>query len=233
MARIRTIKPEFFTSEDIVGMTPLARLLYVALWCEADREGRLAWKPKTFKMRYFPEDQCDITALCQEVLERGLAVLYGESLAYIPTFKTHQHVNPRETASLLPEPRVGTRKPRVGTREGSVSDAQGGKEGEGKEGDSSEPHGSEQASGFAIPLNDGTEWEVPSGDLAEWVKAFPAADVEQELRAMRAWALGNPTKRKTSRGVAAFAVRWLQKAQDTPSRGRGSSGGTDWTEAAQ
>jgi hypothetical protein len=40
MARIRTIKPEFFTSEDIVSLTPLARLFYVSLWCEADREAR-------------------------------------------------------------------------------------------------------------------------------------------------------------------------------------------------
>ena len=45
MSRIRSIKPEFFTSEDIVSMTPLARLFYVSLWCEADREGRLDWKP--------------------------------------------------------------------------------------------------------------------------------------------------------------------------------------------
>ena len=45
MARIRTIKPEFFTSEDIVALSPLARLLFIALWCEADREGRLVWKP--------------------------------------------------------------------------------------------------------------------------------------------------------------------------------------------
>jgi len=52
VARIRTIKPEFFTSEDIVSLAPLTRLLYIALWCEADKEGRLAWKPLTFKLRY-------------------------------------------------------------------------------------------------------------------------------------------------------------------------------------
>jgi hypothetical protein len=98
--------------------------------------------------------------------------------------------------------------------------------------DSAEPQGSAQASGFAIPLNDGSEWEVPAGDMAEWIKAFPAADVEQELRAMRAWALANPAKRKTSRGVAAFAVRWLGKAQDTPGRSRGNSGAADWTGSA-
>ena len=56
MARIRTIKPEFFTSEDIVSLSPLARLLYQATWCEADKEGRLQWKPGTFKLRYFPAD---------------------------------------------------------------------------------------------------------------------------------------------------------------------------------
>jgi hypothetical protein len=231
MARIRTIKPEFFTSEDIVAMTPLARLLYVALWCEADREGRLTWKPKTFKMRYFPEDQCDINALCQEVLERGLAVLFGEGFAYIPTFKVHQHINPRESQSTIADPHVATRKPRVSTRESTVSDAQVGREG--REGsNSTEPDaGSVQASGFAIPLNDGSEYQVAAQALAEWAQSFPAVDVEQELREMRAWSNANKEKRKTKAGIDRFIVRWLQKAQDSPSRTKRSSG--DWTGDAE
>ena len=49
MARIRTIKPEFFTSDDICALSPRARLLYIGLWCEADREGRLVWAPRGFK----------------------------------------------------------------------------------------------------------------------------------------------------------------------------------------
>lgn len=104
MARIRTIKPEFFTSEDIVALSPLARLLYIALWCECDKEGRMLWKPRTFKMRYFPADDCDIDALCKELIKQGLVRLYGEGLAYIPGFTRHQHVNPRESASELPAP---------------------------------------------------------------------------------------------------------------------------------
>ncbi|QND94354.1 hypothetical protein SY91_01753 [Burkholderia cenocepacia] len=79
MARIRTIKPEFFTSEDIVALTPFARLLYIALWCEADREGRFAWKPATFKMRYLPADDVNIRDLCQEIVDQGLVVLYREN----------------------------------------------------------------------------------------------------------------------------------------------------------
>lgn len=104
MARIRTIKPEFFTSEDIVELCPFTRLLYIALWCEADREGRLAWKPKTFKMRYFPADDCDIDAMCDALLTRRLLVKYCDEFAFIPSFSTHQHVNPREKTSTLPVP---------------------------------------------------------------------------------------------------------------------------------
>jgi hypothetical protein len=150
MARIRTIKPEFFTSEDIVELSPLARLLYIATWCEADKEGRLVWKPRTFKLRYFPGDDCNIEALCAEVLEAGLVVVYGMH-AYIPRFTSHQHLNPRESESILPPPppppahveqspkstresRVPDASPRVATREPRDIDAQGGREGKGREG---------------------------------------------------------------------------------------------------
>lgn len=137
MARIRTIKPEFFTSEDIVGMTPHARLLYIAMWCEADKEGRLAWKPRTFKMRYLPADSINIEDLCSEIIAVGLVVLYGEGLAYIPRFTKHQHINPRESASTLPDPHASTtRQQRVThapvTVDATVSDAQVGREGKGK-----------------------------------------------------------------------------------------------------
>ena len=135
MARIRTIKPDFFTSEDIVLLSPLARLFYIALWCEADKEGRFAWKPKTFKLRYFPGDNCDIDALADELLNARLVMLYeGATLAYIPSFGKHQHINPRESASVLPDPNTApkrTRAPRVTDASPRVEDAQGGREGKG------------------------------------------------------------------------------------------------------
>lgn len=134
MARIRTIKPEFFTSEDIVGLQPLTRLLYIAIWCEADKEGRLVWKPVTFKLRYFPGDSCDIQSMCKEIVDAGLVKLYGDGYAVIPSFKAHQHINPRESESQLPEPvAIATRKARVTTRQQRDDDAQGGREGKGKE----------------------------------------------------------------------------------------------------
>ena len=178
MARIRTIKPEFFTSEDIVSLSPLARLLYIALWCEADKEGRLVWKPITFKLRYMPGDSCDIHALCKEILDRGLVKLYGEGLAFIPSFSAHQHINPRESASQLPDhkeqPRVGTRQPRVGTGANLDVHPQVGREGKGKEGITDASDSDELPTGFE------SFWKTwPSGDrkqakgkcLEVWKKA--------------------------------------------------------------
>lgn len=150
MARIRTIKPEFFTSEDIVGRSAFARLLYVALWCEADKEGRMVWKPATFKLRYLPGDGVDIHALCQELIDAGLVVLYGNGFAHIPAFKAHQHINPRESESQLPSPDASpTREARVGTRQSRDSDAQGGREGKGKEGDNDASRDARIPEGFA------------------------------------------------------------------------------------
>ena len=170
MARIRTIKPEFFTSEDIVSLSPYARLLYIALWCEADKEGRMAWKPRTFKMRYLPADDVAIDALCSEIIEAGLVKLYGDGYAYIPAFHAHQDINPRESASQIPEPpesdAQATRKPRVsdasGTREPRDSDAQVGREGKGKEGlDAAQ--GTATTRGYRLP----NDWVLPK-PWGEW-----------------------------------------------------------------
>jgi hypothetical protein len=122
MARIRTIKPEFFTSADIVSLTPLARLFYIALWCESDREGRLNWNSKTLKMRYMPADNCNVDVLAEELINAKLIEIYvadGRNYAEIVSFKKHQVINNRESESSIP-PRVKVASPR--------------EQGEGKEG---------------------------------------------------------------------------------------------------
>jgi len=49
-------------------------------------------------------------------------------------------------------------------------------------------------------------------DKAGWRDAFPAVDVEQELRGMREWLLSNPTKRKSN--YRKFITNWLSRQQD-------------------
>jgi hypothetical protein len=112
MARIRTIKPDTFTDEKFVALSPLARLLYIALWCEADREGRLEWNLKTLKWKYLPADDCDIEKIGKELIDTGRVVLYtceSKIVGFLPTFLTHQHINVKEQASKLPAP-PGTRR---------------------------------------------------------------------------------------------------------------------------
>ena len=166
MARIRTIKPEFFTSEDIVGLSPLARLLYIATWCDADREGRLLWKPRTFKLRYFPGDECDVQSLCGELIQRGLIALYGDGLAYIPSFNRHQHINPRESKSTLPPPEFHASSTR---HDASVTHREEGKGKEGKE------HALQRGASSA---------DVPDGFDAFWT-VYPNRKAKQE--ALKAW----------------------------------------------
>jgi len=213
MARIRTIKPEFFTSEDIVSMSPLARLFYIALWCEADREGRLEWKPRTLKLRYLPGDDCDISELADELIGSGLIELYevdGKVYAEIPSFKKHQIINNRESESQIPsrvEHASGTRQARV------KAEGKEGREGKGRE-YSAEQQADSTPPVIKIPLNDGSEHPVTQADVDEWAGLYPAVDVMQELRNMRGWAIANPKKRKTRSGVVKFINAWLAREQD-------------------
>lgn len=118
MARIRTIKPTFFTSEDICKLTPLARLLFQGLWVEADKEGYLADKPFQLKTRILPADACDVDALLWDLAEGGLIARFSvpapdgsgeKQFIGINEFKKHQRPHPKEPDSTIP---AGTRTPR-------------------------------------------------------------------------------------------------------------------------
>jgi len=239
MARIRTIKPEFFTSEDIVGLSPLARLLYIALWCEADREGRMVWKPKTFKLRYLPADNCNADDLCEELIAAGLVVPYGDGFAYIPSFARHQHLNPRESVSSLPDPdakvarkaRVGHASQRVDDASARVGHAQGGREGKGKEGEIQTPLSPDgdsppppKSSAARVPkCPDGVDAQV----WADWLalrKSKRAPVTETVLRGAMSEAqkagmsLDEFLRVWCSRGSQGLQAAWLQRDEKVAAR---------------
>lgn len=206
-----------------MSLSPLARLFYVSLWCESDREGRFEWKPKTFKLRYLPGDNCDVDMLGQELIDIGLIVLYqanGKTYAEIPTFSKHQIINNRESASDIPQRKADA----SGTRESRVKAE--GKEGrEGKGGrvpPSDDDHTPAEAQPAAlvtsIPLIDKTEYRVTETMADEWAEAYPAVDVPQQLREMRVWCNANPKNRKTASGIGRFITTWLGREQDKAPR---------------
>lgn len=106
MARIRTIKPEFWTDEKVVELSPLARLLFIGLWNFADDEGRMVFSPTRIKLQILPADSGDISALLGEIRGKGLIVIYavdGTEYLQVSNFALHQKVDKR-TASKYPSP---------------------------------------------------------------------------------------------------------------------------------
>lgn len=65
-----------------------------------------------------------------------------------------------------------------------------------------------------VPILGGKVYGVSQEMVNEWSKAYPAVDVPGELHKMRVWSMSNPTKQKTSGGIARFVNAWLSKAQD-------------------
>lgn len=111
MARIRTIKPDFFKHDglyDLEQETGLPiRLAFIGLWTIADREGRFSWRPRQLKTDALPYDEVDFSRVLDALATRGFIVKYasgGEKFGVIPSWKRHQVINNRETASNLPEP---------------------------------------------------------------------------------------------------------------------------------
>lgn len=72
MARIRSVHPSLFTDEAWVSCSPLARILYIGLWTDADDQGLFEWKPLQLKMRLLPGDAGDCAAMLAEIESAGL-----------------------------------------------------------------------------------------------------------------------------------------------------------------
>jgi len=163
VARIRTVKPEFFTSDDVCALSPLARLLFIGCWCEADREGRLEWRPRTLKRKYLPEDDCDAEEICQSLVASGLIILYGQGLAYVTGFSKHQVINLREAQSKLPEPPAVTCNAHALP---AIAPGKG-KEGKGREGDSVAKATGGQVPPKDVIFSEGLAWLKKHSGLEE------------------------------------------------------------------
>lgn len=76
MARIRTIKPDFFKNEALADLPAMTRLLFIGLWTQADREGRMEDRPKRLKAEIFPYDSYDMDKGLNELQKAGFIIRY-------------------------------------------------------------------------------------------------------------------------------------------------------------
>lgn len=114
MARARNIKPSFFDNEELAQCEPLARLLFIGLWCVADREGRLEDRPIRLKHQILGYDDCEIEPLLEQLASKGVITRYkvprlptkaaSASTILVNRFLAHQKPHHNEVPSVLPPP---------------------------------------------------------------------------------------------------------------------------------
>lgn len=136
MARIRTIKPDFWTDESLTECSMSARLLFIGTWNFADDNGNIQRSAKQLKMKIFPADVIDCDPLVSELIAHGLLIEYsvnGEKFLHIKGFSTHQLIN-RPTKSNIPQPQFNesSLSTHGALNEDSLQEGKG-REGKGKE----------------------------------------------------------------------------------------------------
>lgn len=112
MARIRTIKPEFWTSEQNVACSLGARLLFIGLWNFCDDGGVHPASVPRLKMEVFPADPftpAEMLQMVNELLAQGLIVEYsnqGQAYWYV-TGWYHQKIDKKTFKYPHPPDEIG------------------------------------------------------------------------------------------------------------------------------
>lgn len=104
MARIRTVKPDFFRHEllqDLEKQYPgcYVMLVYIGIWSLCDKEGRFEWKPRTMKLDILPFLDFDMEQTLLLLERFSLIAQYehdGKLYGLVKTFKEHQRINGKE-----------------------------------------------------------------------------------------------------------------------------------------
>jgi hypothetical protein len=108
MARIRTIKPEFWTDGDMLKISRDARLFYVGLWNFADDNGVLDYDLIGLKAKIFPNDKINIAKLVIELQKISKVIVYdndNKQYLFVKNLATHQIIDRKRKTNLpLPDP---------------------------------------------------------------------------------------------------------------------------------
>lgn len=106
MARIRTIKPEMFTSATVTSLSLPARWTFVGLLTHVDDEGRCKADARLVKAAIWPlEDDMswrEVESCLDELIAAGLVCRYGVGLMHVVSFTEHQRVSKPSASKFAP-----------------------------------------------------------------------------------------------------------------------------------
>lgn len=109
MARIRTIKPQFWGDVEISNLSIAARYMAIGLVSMADDDGRFIATLNAIGGYVFPHDDLTTKQLAKwrdEIAASGFATFYnvgGKQFGCIPNYRRHQRIS-KPQASPLPPP---------------------------------------------------------------------------------------------------------------------------------
>ena len=112
MARIRTIKPEFWEDEKLAKLPVYARLLFIGTWNFADDNGVLLANPVLMKSHIFPYEDIGISTISEWIdllVENGMLIrttYNGKDYLVIRKFLIHQKINRKSIRINIPLPVV-------------------------------------------------------------------------------------------------------------------------------
>jgi len=99
MARIRSVKPEYWTSEQVMNMSRDARLLFIGLWNFCDDNGIHPASALSLKAEVLPGDTLtadQVMVFIDEMIEQGLVEEYeahGRSFWRVTGWRRHQRID--------------------------------------------------------------------------------------------------------------------------------------------
>jgi hypothetical protein len=109
VARIRSIKPGFFTSEDVSVLPLRARLTWIGLWTHCDDHGRAKDNTRLIKAALWALDDVSLKDVEEDLVilaNCGRITRYqsgGQNYLAVTNWPAHQHPN-RPIKSVLPPP---------------------------------------------------------------------------------------------------------------------------------
>jgi len=208
MARIRSIKPEFWIGDDITECSMPARLLFIGLWNFADDQGGQPASIKKIKAQVFPMDDIswdDVRRLIAELEQNDQLKRYAvDGKDYLQIIGWHHQKIDRPQKAKFPRPEdADMQDPKAGPRtvdEGSplIGEDRIGEDRIGRAVDEpppieDPPDVNPKGETYAYS---GNTVRLLQNDYDSWVKAFPYLDLRAELQSRDDWYRENPDKAK-------------------------------------
>lgn len=202
MARIRSIKPDAFTSDSLSSVSVLARWTFAGTWTYCDDEGRGRADYRLLRAALFPlDDSVTVKVLekaVRELLDAGCLCVFtvaGKDYLHCPNWTSHQKVN-RPTKSKFPpcpEHENGTDGTvQGGLTESSVSD-HGGLTG-----------GKEQGTGKGTGKGDAAD----AAEFDSFWATYPRKDAKANARKAYAKAIKSVTPAEIKAGLDRHLAKW-------------------------